>query len=306
MKSLVLSMLAIASMAAMSSCSSESDPVDEVINAGNQEKVEIKIAAGVLKAETKAPVDDSAPTTVSILRKDGNGAWDAVNPISVAISGTTDNIFSGDPQYYNTDGTTNTSFIGFYPGTISGSTVTFANTDGKQDVLLSNELDAGNRTTPATNPTLTFKHKLALIKFTFIKGDSYPTDDQVTAVTLKGADVPASMDINTGNFTMANKATTGILAFENKTYTITANNTATIESEDALMVEHGKDIQLEITTKNNGIFTVENVKIGTTDGQKTEAGKQYNIKLTFNKKSVSATASIESWGEAIEGSGTVE
>lgn len=93
MKSLVLSMLAIASMAAMSSCSSENDPVDEVINAGNQEKVEIKIAAGVLKAETKAPVDDSTPTTVSILRKDGNGAWDATNPISVAISGTTDNIF---------------------------------------------------------------------------------------------------------------------------------------------------------------------------------------------------------------------
>lgn len=132
--------------------------------------------------------------------------------------------------------------------------MTFANTDGKQDILLSNELDAGNRTTPATNPTLTFKHKLALIKFTFIKGDSYPADDQVTAVTLKGADVPASMDINTGNLTMANKATTGILAFENKTYTITANNTATIESEDALMVEHGKDIQLEITTKIMGFL----------------------------------------------------
>ena len=56
MKSLVLSMLAIASMAAMSSCSNENDPVDEVINAGNQEKVEIKLSAGIVTATKSAGV----------------------------------------------------------------------------------------------------------------------------------------------------------------------------------------------------------------------------------------------------------
>ena len=150
------------------------------------------------------------------------------------------------------------------------------------------------------------QHKLSLIKFTFIKGASFPADDQVTSVTLKGADVPATMSLADGSFTWANKATAGISAFTSGTYNIVENNTTTINNEDALMIQPGEPITLDITTKNNGNFTVDNVKIGTTDGQVTEAGKQYNIKLTFSKKSVSATATIEGWGEAIDGSGTAE
>lgn len=74
MKNLVLSMLAIASISVLSSCSNESDVIDEVTG-GNQDKVEIKVAAGVLKAETKAPVDGTDPVEVSILRKDGTDTW---------------------------------------------------------------------------------------------------------------------------------------------------------------------------------------------------------------------------------------
>ena len=304
MKNLVVSMLAIASISVLSSCSNESDVIDEVTG-GNQDKVEIKVAAGVLKAETKAPVDGTDPVEVSILRKDGTDTWGST-PIKVNITANTNDLFSGSPQYYETDATKNAFFIGFYPGTASGTTVTFTDQDGKQDVLLSNELNAGNRTTPATSPTLTFKHKLSLIKFTFIKGASFPADDQVTSVTLKGADVPATMSLADGSFTWANKATAGISAFTSGTYNIVENNTTTINNEDALMIQPGEPITLDITTKNNGNFTVDNVKIGTTDGQVTEAGKQYNIKLTFSKKSVSATATIEGWGEAIDGSGTAE
>ena len=52
MKNLVVSMLAIASISVLSSCSNESDVIDEVTG-GNQDKVEIKVAAGVLKPKPK-------------------------------------------------------------------------------------------------------------------------------------------------------------------------------------------------------------------------------------------------------------
>ena len=42
MKNLVVSMLAIASISVLSSCSNESDVIDEVTG-GNQDKVEIKL-----------------------------------------------------------------------------------------------------------------------------------------------------------------------------------------------------------------------------------------------------------------------
>lgn len=302
MKSLALSMLAIASMAAMSSCSSENDPVDEVI-AGNQEKVEIKIAAGVLKVETKAPIGDNDPVDVSILRKDGEGAWNTT-PIEISITESTNDLFKDNVQYYNANGD-KAVFFGFFPkGTIEGTSTTFDTPNGKTDVLLSNELDAGTRLAPTADASLTFSHQLALIKFTFIKGDTYDSNDQVTSVKLMGAELPSGIDITTKSLTWTTDKSTGIEAFTNGTYAIATPGTP-IQDNDALMIQPDKKITLKITTKDNGTFTVENIKIGGED-KNPEKGKQYNIKLTFNKKSVSAAATIEGWGDAIEGSGTVE
>ncbi|WP_456086682.1 fimbrillin family protein [Parabacteroides sp.] len=304
MKSLVLSMLAIASMAAMSSCSNENDPVDEVINAGNQEKVEIKIAAGVLKAETKAPIGDSDPVDVAILRKDGEGAW-STTPIEVSITKNTDDLFKNNVQYYNANGD-KAVFFGFFPkGTINETSTTFNAPDGKTDVLLSNELDAGTRLAPTANASLTFSHQLALIKFTFIKGDTYDSSDEVTSVKLMGAELPSGIDLTTKSLTWTKDKSNGIEAFTSGNYEIVATPGTTIGDNDALMIQPGKKISLEIITKDNGTFTVDNIKIAGED-KNPEKGKQYNIKLTFNKKSVSAAASIEGWGELIEGSGTVE
>lgn len=301
MKNLVLGMLA---MAAMVSCSSENDVIDEVAG-GIQDKVEIKIAAGVLNAETKAPIGDSDPVTVAILRKDGTAAWNTT-PIEVSITKQTDNLFAGTPQFYNTTGE-NAIFFGYYPkGTISGTTTTFDTPDGKTDVLLTTELDAGTRSAPVQNASLTFAHQLSLIKFTFVKGDTYPDGDQVTSVKLKGAELPSGIDFATKGITWTNdKASSGIDAFTAGVYSIAIAPGTTISDGDALMIQPGQKISLEIGTKNNGTFTVSDIKINGADTNP-EIGKQYNIALTFNKKSVSASASIEGWGEVIGGSGTVE
>ena len=117
MKNLILSMLA---MAAMVSCTNENDPIDEVNPTGNN-KVEIKLTAGVLKAETRAAVTGNNLEGVQILRKDGKddtGNWNT--PFSVNITDATSNIFTGNAQYYSPNGEEHTYFAGYYPaGTLS-------------------------------------------------------------------------------------------------------------------------------------------------------------------------------------------
>lgn len=306
MKTLVLSILAMASIAAMTSCSSENDIIDEVNPQGGNEKVEIKVSAGVSTIETKAPIQSGQATTVNILRKDGDGPY-AGTPIGVEITDQTDNLFSSSPQYYNIDGTKNTFFFGYYPAIAPQNNIVTFEQDGKEDVLLSNVLDAGNKATPALNPSLTFDHQLSLIKFTFVQGGQYPADDEVTSIKIKGVELPASLDITTRNITWTtDKANSGITAFSNGTYSIAPNNGTSINEVDALMVEPGKKFTLEIVTKNNGTFDVQNIQIGGKTDQVTEKGKQYNITLTFSKKEVKASASIVSWGDVINGSGEVQ
>lgn len=309
MKTLVLSMISIAAtVAAMTACTSESDPVNEVAN-----NAEIKITASVLKAEvqSKAAVTGNALTGVQILRKDAKAAeelsakW-GTTPIEVDIVDASTNIFTDKKQYYKPTGE-NAYFIGFYPaGSVSAEgVVTFTSITGKEDVLLSNKIDAGARGAAIESPSLTFNHKLALVKFTFVKGTGYPDGDAVTELKVNGAELPATMKLDDGTMTYTtDKATNGIVAFTGGNYSISSSGTS-IGDDDILMIEPGKDITLDITT-NKGTFKVTKVKINNSESEKTVAGKQYNISITFNAAEANANATITGWGDAINGSGTTE
>ncbi|RHR37951.1 fimbrillin family protein [Parabacteroides sp. AF18-52] len=311
MKTLVLSMISIAAtVAAMTACTSESgnDPINEI-----EKGSEINITANVLKAEveTKAAVTGNALEGVQILRKDAKTAdagttnWETT-PIEVDIVDASTNIFNSQKQYYKPTGE-NAYFIGFYPkGSVDDSgVVTFTSITGKEDVLLSNELNAGARGSATSDLKLTFSHKLALIKFTFKQGTGYPADDQVTSLTVKGAELPATMKLSDGTIAYTtDKAATGISAFAGGSYTISSSGSTTNDA-DALMIEPGKDITLDITT-SKGSFTVSKVKINGSDSEKTVEGKQYNISITFNAKEASANATINPWGDPISGEGTTE
>lgn len=79
MKTLVLSMISIAAtVAAMTACTSESDPINDITNPKDA-KVEIKLNAGVVNVETKTgPTNESEATkfgeniTIQLLRWDNN------------------------------------------------------------------------------------------------------------------------------------------------------------------------------------------------------------------------------------------
>lgn len=289
MKSLALSMLAIASIAAMSSCSSENDPVDEVI-AGNQEKVEIKLSAGVVKAETKAPVDTWSDTEVAFANKVGDGAYTTTTPWNATIA-TDGSVAFESPHYYEADGKT-TSLIGYYPrGTHSNGTVEYILT-GDEDIMVSQELSGTKSSTINKNDTeFQFGHLLSQLKLIVKAGDNFETGVKVTKITLKGTKKNATLTLGT----------TSSLKFEGDAadmdvYTGNADIASSTDPIKTIMVEpEVADMRLDITTDAGTTYSDIPITIADASDNKTAVNTAYDITLTFNKKAIEATASITAW-----------
>jgi len=288
MKSLALSMLAIASMAAMSSCSSENDPVDEVI-AGNQEKVEIKLSAGVVKAETKAAVDTWSDTEVAFANKVGDGAY-TTTPWNATIA-TDGSVNFVETHYYEADGKT-TYLIGYYPrGTQSNGTVTYTLT-GEDDIMVSQELSGTKSSTiNKDDAKFQFGHLLSQLKLIVKAGENFDTGVKVTKITLKGTKKNATLTLGT----------TSSLKFEGDAadmdvYTGNADIASSTEPIKTIMVEPGvADMRLDITTDAGTTYSDIPITIADASDNKTAVNTAYDITLTFNKKAIEATASITAW-----------
>lgn len=295
MKSLVLSMLAIASISVLSSCSSESDVIDEVIG-GNQDKVEIKLNAGVLAVETKSPIDAWSGEEVSFAYKEGDKAYtESTSPwfATIATGGKVSFVnASGTPEshYYNADGST-VSLIGYYPrGTYSNGEVTFALT-GEEDIMVSDEL-SGTKNTPIdnNNTQFQFSHKLSQLKLILKAGENFESGVSVTKITLKGTKKSAKLSlISPSKLTFDGTAEDMEVFTGNETI---SNSTTPIKT---IMVEpEVKDMKLDIVA---GGTTYENIPIKITDAadNATAVNTAYDITLTFTKKEIAATASISAW-----------
>lgn len=301
MKNLVLSMLAIASITAMNSCSSESDPIDEAINAGNQEKVEIKIAAGVLKAETKTPMESWNGEYAYFANGTATGVYSTTPwKAQIAKGGAVTFVDASNQEekhYYDTNATNNIFLIGYYPeGTYSNGTITYTiPDDGNSDIMISQEL-SGNKNTPidADSKKFTFKHLLSQLKFIVTAGDGFGENIKLEKIILKGTKKTATLDL------AANKTTeTPALTFTGEIGEITAFNkpegeTITKDNTNELvnvMVQPGATMTLDIET-DAGTYTDIPVTI---DGDNTAASTAYNITLTFSNKAVAANAEISPW-----------
>lgn len=304
MKNLVLSMLAIASITAMNSCSSESDPIDEAINAGNQEKVEIKLSAGVVGIETKAPIttnDDFTPSIVSwnVKTKPETTTaptWTTTSTAAIKGNASGVKIELKDKKYYEGDATLHSFIRGYYPtGTLTDGTVAFTNTTGEEDVMMTDIVDAGTRTDNIT-AELVFTHKLSQLNFKVLKDATLPTEVTLTSIAIKEAELPTGFDIVTGTITYAAPADLTVPG-------ITTQKIGTEASAgNAVMIKplSTTNITLDIVT-SQGEF--KNVPV-TVEAADTKGGTSYTITLTFKQKEVATTASVTDWTQKT-GSGEV-
>lgn len=304
MKNLVLSMLAIASITAMNSCSSESDPIDEAINAGNQEKVEIKLNAGVVGIETKAPITSSSTFTPSIVgwnvatqpSTTTAPKWTTTPTAAISGSASAAKIELTDKQYYEGDATLHSFIRGYHPaGTSADGSVTFTNTTGEEDVMMTEIVDAGTRTNNTT-AALVFSHKLSQLNFKVAKDATLPAGVTLTSIAIKNAELPTGFDIVTGEIAYAAAADLTVPGISSQEINTEAS------AGNAVMIKplSSTEIKLDIVT-SQGEFKDVPVTVEAADSN---GGTSYTITLTFKQKEVATTASVTDWTQKT-GSGEV-
>lgn len=309
MKNLVLSMLAMASISVLSSCSSENDVIDEVTG-GDQDKVEIKIAAGVLKVDTKAPMENWNGEYAFFANGAETGVYSTTPWKAQIASGGAVTFVNASNQtekhYYDPDESKNTYLIGYYPeGTYSNGSITYTIPDnGDSDIMISQEL-SGNKKNPinANSQNFTFKHLLSQLKFIVTAGDGFEDNVKLTKVVLKGTKKSATLNLATNKVSETPELTfTGengdITAFDKaEGETILKDNTSALVN---VMVQPGVTMTLDITTDKT---TYSDIPVNITGGGNAAASTAYNITLTFSNKEVAANAEISPWKT---GSGSVD
>lgn len=326
MKTLVLSMISIAAtVAAMTACTSESDPVDEVVNPKDA-KVEIKMSTGVGEITTKATATTAfSNTPITILRQDidntnGETNWSS-DFISKDYSLTGANItLDKDQKYFNNDGSKKSMFIG-YSNTANATsnndgTVSYTIT-GNEDLLCTQELNVGTKTQQELTPKLNFKHMLSQVEIKVIgtekANELFGTINSISLV------MPTSIKVTlkTAVATATNSETNDITIFTNSSNKKISELSAISEALGSIFVlpGYGKtdtNLTIKLATTVNAenkelTVTINNIATTVDASEKNGllAGYKHVITLTFNDN-ITISSEIDTVTDGGNGSGEIE
>jgi len=308
MKTLVLSMISIAAtVAAMTACTSESDEVDNVIDA----KVPIELNAGVLEITSKAVVNQGDQFDAQVIASKTTGEYTAplwnengAGNISVATNG---EVTFSPAQYYPTDNT-EIFMIGYSPRATATNGIVAYTITGDNDIMVSNQI-SGSRTNKAkAGKELQFKHLLTQLQIKVIAAD---TDSKnawggIKSIEVVNASTAVELNLQTGKLAEATTpATQNVAVDKDFTTPLVLPNLA----ESGTATPAGSVMVLPRDTKYQLLIKTENNQTGITIDPsvvKTEASKAYEITLTFKSANVEVTASAGKWETVEGGTGTVE
>lgn len=303
MKTLVLSMISIAAtVAAMTACTSESDPVDEVVNPKDA-KVEIKATAGIgsINVETKAAINPKEELSgVQFVRIDGETpSWTAATVTCTGtIAATTGTIVFSNPQYYPQTG--NANFISYYPaGTLETGIVSYTGLDGTTDIMCTNVVTA-NRTQIAGTPTVDFalNHLLTQLNIQVKAKDDEAIANwgKITKIELLGQLPEAKLTLNPKALAFEGTATSFVVSSTETTLTTDATPIGTIMAQ-----AEQSEYKIKVTTQNaESTITFNSDKIAGT------ASTAYTITLNFNGKNIESQGTIGEWNDGGNTSGDLE
>lgn len=332
MKNLVLSMLAIASISVLSSCSSENDVIDNEVD--NILKEEVKLSAGVGTITTKA-VMENISTSMNVYffcPKEGSTAdWttgteyfgviseEANNPITLYKEKEHTNTAT---LYYNADATKLTHLAGCYTGdaTVTDNLSTDASLsfdiDGTNDIMATNKLSKSKNDKFGT---ITFEHLLAQLYFVVEPADGIDADVVQNAFgKVKKIEVlsqPKSMKLSFKETTLL--TTTETTTPYSNTFTIENTTGVDIKSDAAFgsamilpqtdLGKVGTPINLKVYTENNttGYTLTATINDGNVE---MKASKKYTITLKFSPNTITVQGALGTWdGTGNDGgSGNIE
>lgn len=347
MKKSLLSMAALALI--MASCSNDEENVvtgnGEVANA-----VPVQISQKVAGVESKAAIIPGNKMDAVIIMVDGNSSsasapdFDSFVPkkdntlnnqnkfasdgdranyanTQFTASTTANDIILTPMLYYPVEGDASpnkTWILGVAPqGTVSGTTVTFTQTDGLQDVMFAGQQAAGSgATSDQTKAALDFQHKTTQLTFVAQLSKSLDGTEwanktvSVKDITIQNAEVPASLAFNTGTVNWKTPANLTVAGCN------TALSTTACAPSVPVMVRPTTSILANIDLSVEGaILSYTNLLIKKEDGvTNLSTSEGYSHQVTFNitpptkadATMITASAKIEPWKKGEAGKVTIE
>ena len=323
MKTLVLSMISIAAtVAAMTACTSESDPVDEIDPIVNA-KTPIEFSSSIIGVQTRAISASDATkfdenTDIAITMYKGEKAptgTDLGKPSNSSVEFTVNAAQNLTEKAINKtmfwERNTNHYFYAYYPVvaldgnyTLTAATGSTAEqitvkvpADGNTTDLLMGSITSGLtfEGTAVSNANIQFAHKLSKIKFVFKKDASFQGTGVLSNIALTLNNSIATFDLVSQNPTLS-----GDPINLNKSG-INVNIGTNTEYTDWL------PIVLPGSTISSLTLTIDNKPIGATNLAATlTAGSITTITITLKGSGITdLTTGIENWNEDNTGTGEI-
>lgn len=222
--------------------------------------------------------------------------------------------------YYPVDGEAspkNTWILGVAPqGTVSGTTVTFAETDGLQDVMFADKQAAGDNTQKQTI-TLDFNHKTTQLTFVAKLSKELTGTDwagktvSVKSITVQAAQVPASLDFQKGAVNWKDGAKLTVAGCN------TALSTSSCAPSVPIMVRATTDIMVDIDLSIEGVIkSYTNLYIKNADlsgNLATVEGESHEVTFTITPPTkaegavaITTSAKVVDWVKGAAGTVTIK
>lgn len=309
MKTLVLSMISIAAtVAAMTACTSESDPVDEVVNPKDA-KIEFgTVISGVQsKAAITATTFDS-DLKIGILAvahaNEVEGVWKATDNFMQNVEGTTSSAGSiSTVSTYSYPTEDQVDFYAYYPYSASINTgentvptinVNIAKKESDQNDYMW-AIPNTNQSRVSGKQTLKFNHALSLLDIKVIKENGVTETLSVNKITFDINYSTAKMNLTDGSMTepstSSNCTTEANLAIPLET--TSANPMASF-----LLLPNTTIINL-IVTIGSVDYKIESPSITLNKGERT------TFTVTLSTKGISFDSSINEWSGNNQGGGSI-
>lgn len=261
----------------------------------------IRLGSGVAMV-SKTPVNNGTEFTAGIAGWENTSSetyaaaplWNTT--IATTANATTAQTVTWTKQYYyNADENTTTYMKAWYPvGTLSGTSVTFPNTDGSVDALLA-PVVSGTKNNK-DGKVLAFAHQTAQINFKVKAGEGLDPTTKLRSIKIKSVQLPTGFDLKKTGAAAVTYATAADLTVPG----ITADAVTIAEAEasvgNPVMIKpiSGDTFTIDVVT-NNATYTGKTV---TVTGANIEAGTAYDVTLTFTQSTIELKATVTAWQNA--------
>ena len=260
----------------------------------------IRLGSGVATV-SKAPVTGGTSFTAGIAGWENTTAETyAAAPLWNTTIQTTADAADGQAvtwttqQYYNADEGTTTYMKAWHPaGNLSGTSVTFENTDGSVDALLAPVVSGTKLTKDDPDKVLAFAHQTAQINFKVQAGAGLAENTTLRSIKIKDAQLPTGFDLTkeiADAVTYAGAADLTVPGITADAVTIAKD---AVSVGNAVMIKPiaGNTFSIDVETNN----TVYSGKTVTVTGTNVEAGTAYDVTLTFGQGGISLKATVTDW-----------